>query len=359
MAAAHEFRNRAAKNGGLDAAPRPELEVLNALADPPPTLSVVMCTCNGAAFVEEQVRSILDQSWLPDELVVRDDASDDDTVARVTSAWAPPDHVRHRLRVSANTWRLGVAGNFEAALRDCSGELIALCDQDDRWPRDRLATLAKCLLSHPGALLVHGNARLIDAQGADRSTTLFEALGVTGEELRRVVGGQAIDVLLDRNLVTGATVLIRRELLDLALPIPQHWIHDEWLGVIAAAVNGLVLEQEVVLEYRQHGANQIGAGRPPLRQEVRRLLTPRGSSQIQRYERAKELHARLEALGSRVPGPVVAAAAAKVQHHATRAALPSARWRRLLPVAREVATGRYRRFGRGWRGALNDLVARA
>ena len=96
------------------------------------SVSVALCTYNGAAYLEEQLLSILGQSLRPDEIVVSDDGSTDETLAvlaRVVEAWRAED-AAHVLKVLVlrNATALGVTANFEQALAACSGDLIALCD---------------------------------------------------------------------------------------------------------------------------------------------------------------------------------------------------------------------------------------
>jgi glycosyltransferase involved in cell wall biosynthesis len=316
-------------------------------------VSVALCTCNGARWIEEQVCSIAQQTLPVRELVVRDDASKDDTVDRVRHSWVAAGRREDALRITVNTERLGVARNFEAAMRDCRGAFIALCDQDDRWPRSHLERLWEALRTQPDALLVHSDATLIGPTGDALGLTLFQALGVTQRELAWLQRGRSFEVALDRNLVTGATTLVRRELLEAALPVPAEWLHDEWLGAIAGALGRSCTLTETLLLYRQHGANQIGARRKTLMGEVRRLRA--SPQEPDRLARARALLERLLQLGERVPPRNVVLAREKVIHHEARAALPPARWKKIVPVLHEVATGRYSRYGRGWRGVLRDL----
>ncbi len=89
----------------------------------------------------------------------------------------------------------------------------------------------------PALRLVHSDARLIDGAGAPLGLTLLDALEATAAEREGLTRGDAFAVLLRRNLVTGATVVLRRDLLTSALPIGADWIHDEWLAMIAAALD--------------------------------------------------------------------------------------------------------------------------
>jgi len=326
-----------------------------------PGVSVALCTCNGSRFIEQQVESICRQTLPAREIVLKDDASDDDTVARAQAAWgrckAQAPHATPPLRVAVHSRRLGVSQNFASALGECSGELIALCDQDDYWYPERLERLASRMHGQSALLLIHGNARLVDAQGTPLGTTLFEALAVSAAEFDALSHGRALDVLLNRNVVTGAATILRRSLLETALPIPPHWVHDEWLGAIAAALGGVDVEPIPLLDYRQHGGNQIGAQQERILDAMRSATKARADWHTHRLKRAQELEARLGELS--VSSAAMELVREKVVHHRARAAFPANRLRRPLPILRELSTGRYRRFGRGLRGVIKDLLARA
>ncbi|MGR4872139.1 glycosyltransferase family 2 protein [Variovorax sp. LARHSF232] len=328
-----------------------------------PLLSVALCTYNGARFIEEQVRSICAQTLTPDEIVLSDDASRDDCVTLARHAHAAcaaqltQGDARPRLRVLQNHVALGVTRNFEQAARACEGEFIALCDQDDIWDPEKLERLVAALRGGRQPSLVHADARLVDSQGRPLGSTLFGSLGVSQTELELVHGGQAFDVLLRRNLVTGATTVLRRSLLEHALPFPPEWLHDEWLGLIAAALGGLDIVEWCSIDYRQHGTNQVGAQRMGLIERVRKALAPRGDDARRRSAKARILLERLQAMGELVPGALLEKARMKLAHQQNRAALPRFRAARLRPIAKELASGQYARYDYGVQGAIRDLLA--
>ncbi|MFH0132298.1 glycosyltransferase family 2 protein [Variovorax sp. VaC1] len=323
------------------------------------TVSVALCTYNGERFVREQVRSICLQTRPPMEIVLSDDASRDDCVAVARAAVdecmreKPGLHVQ--LRVLANPVALRVVKNFEQAVRACTGTLIALSDQDDVWYPDRLERLVAEFNRRPDLLLLHSDARLVDAQGAALGGTLFHAIEVTPHELQRMHGGQAFDVLLRRNVVTGATTVFRRTLLESALPFPVEWVHDEWLAIVASAVGRVDTVEDSLIDYRQHESNQIGARRDSFMGKVRKALASRGNTHVERAYKAELLLAQLERLGAAVDPATVDKVRGKLEHQNFRARLPASRIARCMPVLREAMTGRYDKFGRGVRGVVRDL----
>lgn len=323
------------------------------------SVSVALCTHNGAVFLREQVRSICLQSRRPAEIVLSDDASTDDSVAVVRAAVAETKREAGGtdigLRVFENSPPLRVTKNFEQAVRGSTGDLIALSDQDDVWREDRLARLVTEFERRPNLLLLHSDARLVGERGEDLGGTLFHALEVTPDELGRLHGGKAFDVFLRRNLVTGATAIFRRSLLEQAVPFPVEWVHDEWLAVVAAAIGEVDVVEDQLVDYRQHAGNQIGARRDTFHQKVRKAFASRGNTHALRALKAQLLLQRLLALQPLVPADKIDRLRGKLKHQQFRAALPPSRIARWGPVMREAMTGRYDQFGRGVRGVIRDL----
>jgi cellulose synthase/poly-beta-1,6-N-acetylglucosamine synthase-like glycosyltransferase len=322
-------------------------------------ISVALCTHNGARFLREQVRSICLQTLSPAEIVLSDDASTDGSVdvVRATVAECAAERPGHAvaLRIFENRPALRVVKNFEQAIGACTGELIALSDQDDVWMPDRLAQMAARFAQDERLLLLHTDARLVDSQRRDLGQTLFHALEVTPSEIEGVHTGRAFDVLLRRNLVTGATTVFRRSLLADALPLPVEWVHDEWLGIIASTTGRVELLEQPLIEYRQHESNQIGARRDTFAEKVRKALGARGTLHVERAVKAELLLARLLQLGDRIPPEIIEKVRGKIVHQRFRAALPASRLARCGPILREAMTGRYDKFGRGVRGVVRDL----
>jgi glycogen synthase len=119
---------------------------------PPPRVSVMIPVRNTAAYVEQAVRSALDQTFTDIEVIVVDDGSDDDTVARVETIDDP------RVVLLRQPQR-GTSLTRNAAIAVARGELFASLDADDLWPGDRLATLVAAMDAHPDVEACFGQAR--------------------------------------------------------------------------------------------------------------------------------------------------------------------------------------------------------
>ncbi|MEO7545275.1 MAG: glycosyltransferase, partial [Terrimesophilobacter sp.] len=261
-----------------------------------------------------------------------------------------------------NAKPLRVTANFEQATLACTGDLIALSDQDDLWMPERLERMVAQFDSRPELTLLHSDARLVDGDGKPLGASLTEAIGFSNWERERIHHGGALDVLLRRNVVTGATTMFRRNLLDSATPFPTEWVHDEWLAMVAAITGRVDFLPAALTDYRQHEANQIGAAKPTLSDKVSRVREPR-------TERNRRLLARATVLDERVPGlagegahrdspSTVLLVRRKLAHERFRSGLSSVRVFRLLPILWHAASGAYRRFGRARYDILRDLLQR-
>jgi len=317
-------------------------------------VSVVVCTYNGEKYLREQLQSIRDQTRPPDEIIISDDGSTDSTlqiVAEFTSSTSGPQ--TPVWRVATRRTPLGVSGNFASALAAARGEFIALSDQDDVWEPDRLEKgLAHF---HDGALLVHSDATLIDASGCPTGT-LMSALRLTSSERRNLLSGRALTALLRRNVVTGATTMIRSPLLEQALPIPEGWVHDEWLALVAAVQGGVVFHQDPLIRYRQHGNNEIGASKADYDEATRRLREKRSEFFARKLRRNHGIVVLLEENPSWVDSAAHASLKAKVEFDRWRSALPSSRARRVVPVLRRWFAGHYGQYARGYMDVIRDIA---
>jgi len=315
-------------------------------------VSVVVCTYNGEEYLRDQLQSILDQTRPPDEIIISDDGSTDSTlhiVAEFTSSSSGPQSLVWR--VETRTRPLGVSGNFASALTKARGEFIALADQDDVWESDRLE---KALAQfHDDVLLVHSDATLIDASGSPTGT-LMSALRVTSTERRNLLSGRALDALLRRNVVTGATTMIRSSLLEQALPIPEDWVHDEWLALVAAAQGGVVFQEDPLIRYRQHENNEIGASKTDYDEAARRLREKRSEFFARKLRRNDGIAALLENKPAWLDSVAHSSLAAKIEFDQWRSTLSSSRVKRLVPVLRRWFTGHYGRYARGYLDVIRD-----
>lgn len=318
----------------------------------PTAVSVAMCTYQGARFIREQIASVLDQTVAVDELVVADDGSRDGTLDLVRDAVASAARRVSLVVLPPGPAPLGVTANFERALLAASGDVIALSDQDDRWRPDRIAAGLEALADDRVAL-AHADAAIIDDAGAPTGATLFESIGLRDSEVALVGAGRGIEVLVRRNIVTGATAMVRADLVRAAAPFPADWVHDEWLAFVAAVTARLATSRRVVADYRLHGGNQIGVPVPTLRMRLGRMLEPRGTRLTRTLSVMTTLAERLPAIGA--SDEAIELVRGKVAFETARVRYPDRRLARVGPVLANA--GGYRTYSsQGRIDLLRDLV---
>lgn len=329
-----------------------------------PTLevSVALATHNAERFIREQLASIFSQSSPVTEIVISDDASTDGTPeyireilnefirAREELGESPP-----RVVILENTTPLGVTKNFEQAIKHCTGALIALTDQDDIWLSNKVAKVQDLFRCNPKMKLLFTNALDVDEHGNSLGYSLFEALELTKRERCLVKNGQAYKAFLRRNLATGATVVFRKELFQVASPFPTSWLHDEWLAVVAALFDGVAMSDEQLISYRQHGNNQVGMKKLTLGQKLGKFGESRSIRNRRLLERAEALAEFAQRL-KHVKPEYVRFAQAKALFEKRRNGLPNRRISRVFPVLGMALTGQYRKFSTGMKDVIRTLV---
>jgi glycosyltransferase involved in cell wall biosynthesis len=316
-------------------------------------ISVAMTTHNGALYLREQVDSILAQTRMPDEVIICDDQSTDVTpeLLREFSTRSPVP-----MTVVFNEQRLGSTKNFEQAIQLCSGDVIALSDQDDVWRPHKLAVIERRFKENPDLGLVFSNGDLIDQNGAQVHGDIWSRFWF-GRRLQRLLDSpqEAYDLLLSRYFITGATIAFRSSFRNMCVPIPDGistFIHDRWIAVMIGAVARVDRINERLIAYRLHAQQQMGVGKRPI---VHHHLIPYSCSTDYRA-----LSIMRRRLGETAPGTAnpqfLHALDIRQRHLAARAALSRNPIWRLKGVALEYLSGRYRRYPLGRADAVKDLL---
>ncbi len=218
------------------------------------SVSVAMCTYNSERFLRPQLQSIAAQTRLPDEVVVCDDGSQDDTL-KILRQW--DELVPFPVRIVRNEKNLGYTKNFEQAMRLCTGDVIFLSDHDDVWMSGRVARCMEVFEKEPEVGLVTTNAEIVDAEGGSQEMTLREFVDrMHIREFWRFFfpPGQRME------LWTGCTMAVRRNLLPEVFPIPETLAcHDVWLYMTVPLYTKIRYLDACLIQYRLHGNNHSTA----------------------------------------------------------------------------------------------------
>jgi glycosyltransferase involved in cell wall biosynthesis len=238
-------------DGRRDVVPLASMEVVPRAADTPTTtgrnaglIAVAMATYEPDPKLFriqiESLRAQTDEAW---RCVISDDGTGDERFGSMEAVLAGDS----RFTISRTSERLGPYRNFERALTLASAraELLALCDQDDRWYPEKLAVLRAAL---GNAQLVYSDQRLVTSDGRLLRASLWEGRRRDDENLAS---------LLVANSVPGAATLFRRELAERAIPFPDAPgvpYHDHWLALVALASGEIAYVEKPLYDYVQHSA---------------------------------------------------------------------------------------------------------
>jgi glycosyltransferase involved in cell wall biosynthesis len=207
-------------------------------------VSVALATYNGAKYLRDQLDSFANQTRRPDELIISDDCSTDETLA-IAANFA--DRAPFEVKIFANDQNLGYPQNFSKALELCTGDIVFLSDQDDVWHPEKIARLLVKFESEPDIqLLIHD----IDYCKED-----LTPIGQT--KIERMAG--VFD--LQKEYVVGMATAVRSHFLKLCLPVPetQSMSHDLWLHQCATVVGCKGIMPDVLALFRRHGSNATTA----------------------------------------------------------------------------------------------------
>ena len=203
-------------------------------------ISIAMATYNGAQYLEKQLQSFADQTHQPDELIISDDCSSDETEFIVREF---AKNVSFKVEFYRNERNIGYGCNFNSALSKTTGDFVFLSDQDDVWFANKIKTMVDLANDNPSVLLFMNDALLTDEKLNDFGFTKLDQIKSGGLSLQ--------------SFVMGCCICIRKELLDLCLPIhPKYKSHDKWIVCYAIALRSRLVHKVALQYYRRHSSNE-------------------------------------------------------------------------------------------------------
>ena len=319
-------------------------------------ISVAMCSYNGERFIGEQLKSLVLQTRLPDELVICDDKSTDGTENIIKKFI---ENAPFPVRYSINDTNIGVVRNFEKAITLCTGDIIFLSDQDDVWVNEKLEKVEKVFEADPGADHVFSDALLTDPSGKDLPYTMWQHIRLTAKRLGLFDAGQQAKTLLGIDFVVlGCTMAFRSEMLRIFLPFPgglRDGLHDQWIAMMLSFTgHRAVAIREPLVKYRQHLLQQSGSVATGI-DRVKKIRSQRMDmlDQIEYFYQAG-----LRRLGPHNVEPESdrLLLESKLEHVKTRRRIRKmSRWIRPPFVFLELIKGGYHRFSLGLKSVMRDI----
>lgn len=233
-------------------------------------VDILLPTYNGGHYLQQQIDSIIRQSYTNWKLLVRDDSSKDDSLNQLRRyANKYPNKI---ILIEDKLGNLGATKSFEILLKHSTAEYVMLSDQDDIWMDDKveitlnfLKQLEKKYPEKP--CMVSTDAKCIDENNHIICESFFKSQKFyydVEDDVERMVA---------LNIVQGSTCCLNRQTIEKVLPIPKEQFHDKWMAVITAYYGHYRYLRRPTLLYRQHRNNVVGANNISLTYFIKRFTT--------------------------------------------------------------------------------------
>lgn len=216
------------------------------------TISVLIAAYQGERYIREQLESVLHQSRLPDEILIGDDGSTDQTLEICESVGKEFEGDKPEIRILRNPQNLGYDANFYSLMDKASGDVLFLCDQDDVWEPDKIETMMAVFESRPEVLALSAAYSVINENG-----TYLKKRDGSG-----VLKTVSLKQFLRYPAYPGMAMAFRKEVLpkvrrmaELISEGKPLAAHDWAVNFAAACENGMFYLDRSLTRYRRHGGN--------------------------------------------------------------------------------------------------------
>jgi len=224
-------------------------------------ISIAMTTYNGGRYIQSQLISIANQTIRPDEVIIFDDCSTDNTVKIVQ------DFIEKN---KFNNWtfyinpkNIGYIENFYQAIMCTSGDIIFLCDQDDVWHLNKIEVMIGIFKNNSHIKILNTSFRKIDSTSMpimshrriNRSNNNIICDRIKSNSLKKF----EFSYILFKNISPGCTVAFNKECKMFFLKYYTKLCPHDWeLNIYGALLNGLYFFNMELTDYRIHENNTIG-----------------------------------------------------------------------------------------------------
>lgn len=215
-------------------------------------ISVVLASYNGEKYIEKQLMSIINQTILPSEIIVIDDASTDSTV-RIINSFKRKYGRNIDINIIVRSHNVGYVNNFIQGIDKAQGELVFLCDQDDLWRDNKVEVLLNLFKKNNKIMAIHSNTSIID-----ENDTLIKS---NTQNYKNNFEKISLKEYIKKVNYPGMAMAFRKEpiLKKMREAIEGGVVpstHDWLIGCIASMLDGFYITKEI-LTYRRYTGNNV------------------------------------------------------------------------------------------------------
>lgn len=213
-------------------------------------ISIVLTTYNGEKYIEEQLESIILQTRRPDEIIVMDDCSTDNTVNIVKTILDKKD-IGISSKIIINETNQGWRKNFINGFHQASGDIIFCADQDDIWYDKKLELMVKTMDENPLINVLACNLTPLYEEGATKLASFY--VDNYGQNYL-----ECLSLIRDGFTVLrpGCTICFRKSILPWVYSVwSERLAHDEVIWAVGIITNSIYIINEPLIHFRRHGNN--------------------------------------------------------------------------------------------------------
>ena len=220
-------------------------------------IAILLSTHNGEFFLQEQLDSIISQTYSNWVLYIRDDGSTDGTlkiIERYIALFPKKIHL-----FSDSLGNLKSAASFMSMLSVVESDYYMFCDQDDVWLPFKIEMTYLKMEELEGKNLNKGALIFTDLMVVDSNLKLINS---SMWNYSRINPDNAKDLYQTTCLssVTGCTVMFNNQIKEKVLPYPKvARMHDWWITLNANQFGVVDYISAPTIQYRQHNSNVLGA----------------------------------------------------------------------------------------------------
>jgi glycosyltransferase involved in cell wall biosynthesis len=215
-------------------------------------VDILLATYNGEKYLQEQIESILNQTYTEFRLLISDDGSKDNTT-KIIKSYAEKDN---RIITFFHDENLGVIKNFEFLMKQVESKYFMFSDQDDIWKEHKIEKSVQKI--EEGYGLVYSDLEVVDNNLNIMYSSYWKLKGFE----KKIKKYNNFESLYLNNYITGCTIISKKEFIEKVLPIPKNTnfiLHDYWLPLMVSQNNKIAYIEEPLIKYRQHKNNKIGS----------------------------------------------------------------------------------------------------
>lgn len=258
------------------------------------TVSVCMGTYNGETYIEQQLNTILRQTKAPEEVILCDDGSTDNTVS-IIERFIRKNGLDGKWKLYRNKINKGYPSNFYYACSLCNEEIVFLADQDDIWKNDKIEKMCRVMEKNPGAKSVCCKFNLMDEKEQEIHSIMAPTHAHETGEVRNV----PVEEIFYKCQWPGMVMAYRRDWYESWTKGNYQIPHDFLIAARAAEEGGFFHLDETLAYHRRHDHNTGGE-----EHHIRKLLN--------RDRKLKEIRDYLQILQQFLKEEVLATHTAKL-----------------------------------------------